>query len=291
MASQIILRFTGAFAPENRISARTLAHTLLYLQRSIDKVVIYEKYGSLRKYSQLPNDEYALADLIVLPFEQGSIKIPLLNNAIKNLGGRLRGFLEEPYQQAAAEISETDSSLLGQVAAAYNRSQKRNPDKYNHQYLIDHPEVSENEYAQYAVVNDINHLLSPLRSSAITEAETISMHIKDKERSGSYEFDKNISTHFNRIIKSRKLGPEVVYLGKLAGLEKTRRGGFPYAGKFVSDDTGKEMRLWVSNETDALALNPYNLSSESFAFWGSPISQFGTFDPIRGDIVFLSFRQ
>jgi hypothetical protein len=192
---------------------------------------------------------------------------------------------------AAAELDQLEEPLRTQVPAAINRASNKDPLIFNQQYLIDHPEITDTDYAQYAVLNDINHLLSPLRSNAITDTDTISMHIRDQDHSRSYEFNKDISTRFGKIIGTRSLGVEVIFTGKLIGLEAAKRGGFPYSGKLISEITGKEMKLWIPTEADALTLNQHNLSSEPFSFWGAPISQYGTYDAIRGDIVFLRFAQ
>lgn len=289
MTNQVELRFTGRLAPESKITARTLSHSLGHLQRAVDKIVIYETRGSIRKYSSLAANQYQLSDLIVMPFEEGSIKIPLINDAADYISSRLRGILEEPYRQAADNRTNDLASLPNQVENAINRALQRDPERDNQRHIIDHDELAEREYIKAAVLSDVNNLLSPLRSSSTGEDETITIRVKDDERTGIYEFNKQISKNFNQIVRAKRLGPEVVYTGILEGLEKSNYNGFPYSGKFLSSETNLEMKVWVHTEAAALALNPHNLSHIQFSFWGSPIMVYGSFDAMRGDIVFLDF--
>lgn len=288
MPNNIELRFTGNLAPDNRITARTLSHSLGHLQRAIDKIVIYETRGGIRKYSSLGNNQYELADLIVLPFEPGSIRIPLLNEASDFIATRLRGILEEPYRQAADDAGRDGRALYQQVDLARERARNQRV-QHTQEELINNPVMQEREYIKAAVLADVNNLLNIVRSKSSTEEETVSLTVRDQERTGVYTFDKSISKSFNQIVRSRSLGPEVVYNGILDGLETTRNPGFPYSGKFIPEGSNQEMKIWIHSEAAAHALNEYNLTRASFRFWGSPIMVYGAFDPVRGDIVFLDF--
>ncbi|MFM0473044.1 hypothetical protein [Paraburkholderia strydomiana] len=289
MPDHFEIRLTGKLAPGNQVSARTLSHSLLHVQRAVDKMVIFEKRGVLRKYAGLKSEEYAEADLIVQQFQEGSIRIPLINDAYGWLSQKFNELVFDQYQTAAHEIAVVVQPLDKQVPAALNRALHKRQNGNRQSDLIDDQARREAEYLKSAVLQEINGLISPLRSSAITEAETISFTVGHGRRRTNYEFDKRVSKQFNRLVSSKRLGPETLYTGTLAGLGQKRSGRFKFQGQFVSSVTGDEMTLLISREEDATALNDFNLKNQEFSFWASPVTTFGAFDEQRGDIVFLAF--
>lgn len=288
MSNQIVLKFAGSLAPNDQITARTLSHSLQSLQRAIDKVVIYETRHSLKKFDSLSSTQYREADFLVQQFEPGCIQIPLLNNASAYIASRLRGILREPYDLAASQQERLFSQITSQLPAAYNRAIHANPDLNTQENLIENPDV-EREYSNVAILKDLNQLISPIRSSRSDPEDSISLKISDRDLTSDYVFNKITAQRFNSIITSKKLGPETVYRGLLTGLEKTKFKDFPFAGKFVSLTTNYEMKLLIHTEEAAHALSRFNLSSNELLFWGAPLTTYGSFDEVRGDIVFIEF--
>ena len=288
MSNQIILKFSGSLAPNDQITARTLSHSLQSLQRAVDKIVIYETRQSLRKFDSLSSRQYHIADFIVNQFEPGCIQIPLLNETAEYIASRFRGILNEPYDLAASQQNQLFVPIANQLPAAYNRAINANADRNTQQNLIQNPHV-EREYSNVAILKEINQLISPMRSSKTDEDDLISLRIADENVTKDYVFSKSISRRFNSIVTSQKLGPETVYEGNLKGLEASNSVEFPYTGKFISSLTDCEMKLLISTEAAALALSPFNLTSENLRFWGAPMTTYGAFDEVRGNIVFLEF--
>lgn len=286
MANQIILKFSGSLAPDDLITARTLSHSLQSLQRAVDKIVLYERRGTLRKFDTLPGALYSDADFLVQQFQPGCIQIPLVNDAAEYLATRLRGILREPYELAVNQHERAFLPLIEQLPAAYDRALHADPEQRTHQALIEHPEV-EREYANVAILKEISNLISPLRSSRTTVDDSITLTVADRDHSANFVFDKPTSKRFKDIVSSKKLGLETVYRGYLTGLEETNYNGFPYAGKFSSLTTECEVKLLIHSQEAALALSPYNLKPDVLSFWGAPITTYGAFDEVRGDIVFL----
>lgn len=288
MPDHFELRLTGKLAPGNQVSARTLSHSLMHVQRAVDKMVIFDKRGVLRKYAGLKSIEYAEADLIVQQFEHGSIRIPLVNEAYNWLGAKFNELIFDQYQAAAHEIAVVVQPLHQQVPAAVDRARRKQPAGNSQADLIANQAAREAEYLKSAVLQEINGLISPLRSSSITEAESISFQVETRQGRTNYEFDKRISKQFNRLVSSKRLGPETLYTGTLTGLGEKRSGKFKYQGQFISSTTQEEMTLLIFSENDATELNNFNLKKEEFSFWACPVTTFGAFDEQRGDIVFLA---
>lgn len=289
MTQRFDLTFTGKLAPDNKISARTLAHSLQHVQRAIDKLVIYEQRGAVRKYATLANTEYAAADLIVQQFEQGSIRIPLLNDAYEWLGEKLSGILHDPYEEAASEQALLLTSLDAQVPSAVNRAFHKKAKGNTQSDLIEDEKQREHEYYISATLQEINQLVSPLRSSTMTDNETITFSMGSAKQRRDYRFDRRIAKRFHQVVSAKQFGPETLYTGTLNGLNEVRVGKFPYKGQFKSEVTNQEMALWIPTEESAQELNKFNISDTVFSFWASPITTYGVFDEYRGDLVFLAF--
>lgn len=288
MERELILRINGTLAPENKISLRTISHTLPHLQRAIDKIVLYEKYGEIKKHSVLPHSLYGNADLFLDPFEKGSIKIPLIGDLLEGVGSRLNQFLREPYEKAAQELELNHRPLIEQLEIVRNNIQLDNVDLITQEDLILNSHVFENSYAQTAVLKDLNNLLSPLRAKSSSE-DTIEIINNSVGNTASYPFTHRTAKSFGKIISQKRLAKPVQYRGVLEGLKRTENKVFPYVGNFISEQTDEEMSLLFVDPSDAIVMNKFNLSKVKFSIWACPLAVFESFDQKRGDIVFASF--
>lgn len=288
MDRQLILRLDGTIAPDNKISLRTISHTLPHLQRAIDKLVLFEQHGEIKKHAVLANIHYKLADLYLDDFEEGSLKIPLIGKLLDGVGPRLNQFLSEPYQQAANDLEEATRPLLDQLEIARNNVIQDNTEKVTQGDLIQRGADLDRYYAQAAVLKDINTMLSPLRAKTSID-DTITLTNNTPGKTSSYKFDHHNSKTFGKIVTKKRLSKPAIYTGKLEGLRNTGTKTFPYTGNFISDETNKEMKLLVASEIDALSLNKYNITKRSISFWACPLAVYEAFDQFCGDIVFVSF--
>lgn len=199
MQRQLIVRLSGSIAPNNRVSLRTISHTLPHLQRAIDKLVLFEEHGEIRKHATLPGTHYHLADLYLDDFEEGSLKIPLIGSLLGGVGSRLNQFLSEPYQEAAKDVQDHSRSLLEQLETAHNNIFYDNVEKVTQKDLIERGAELERFYAQAAVLKDINAMLSPLRAKS-SKNDTITLTNNTPGKTASYEFNHNNSKSFGKIV-------------------------------------------------------------------------------------------
>lgn len=288
MHRELILKISGTLAPENKISLRTVSHTLPHLQRAIDKIVLYEKYGDLKKRSALPSTLYESADLFLEPFEKGSVKIPLIGDLLDGVGARLNQFLREPYEKAAQDLEYEYGSLADQLEIVRRNIQKDNVDNITQEDLIAGADRLERSYAQTAVLKDLNTMLSPLRAKSSTD-DSIELVNNSSGNTANYSFSHESAKSFGKIITQKRLAKPVKYIGTLEGLKRTGGNTFPCVGTFISSITGQEMNLLFESETDAIVLNKFNLSKIKFSIWGCPLAVYESFDQFRGDVVFASF--
>jgi len=290
MAQEMMLVFTGSLALDNRLSARTLGHTVPYLQRAVDKIIFYEQFGYIRKFSRLPANLYPRADLYIDTFEAGSVRIPLLNNFVDAVASNLRTYLSRPYQQAAHELNEP-RSLPDQVDFAYNRVAHEIDARLTHADLINANVEREREWVQVAVLSDLNNMVAPLRSSKIADDDSLSLTVSDDQTQRTFDFDRQTAKRFGKIVTEKSLGPTAIYTGTLEGLNSNNSNNFPFIGNFRSNATNQLCNILIAREDAALALNRYNLSREPISIWAAPLTKYGAFDEVRGDIVFINFVQ
>jgi len=164
MNNQLIIKFDGALAKGNKISIRTLSHTLPHLQRAIDKIVMYETRATVGKGATLHQVHYPIADLYLEEIIEGSIILPLVGNLLAGATSRFNSFLAEPYREAENTINSKVSTFDTRVETVRLQLTNNLLTPISHESLIDKENVAQTEYAQAAFLNDINNMLAPLRS-------------------------------------------------------------------------------------------------------------------------------
>ncbi len=286
--SMISLHFDGKFVKDgDSLTARTLGHALQHLQRMVDKSLLFEKKGSIKKRDVLPSVWYPEADLVVKPFKKGCVTVPLQGLQNTNIIGLLKGLLLDPFEEAASDEILEIKSLTERLPSAYNRAVYK-IDMLSHEEVIQDSASREKRYFAEGVLKDFDNLISPLRSKSITDAELISIELTDSEGTKEYEFNKETSERFHKIVSEKQIGPIVLYEGRLVEFGETKSAHFPYSGRFWSMASKQEHRLFIANESDSDILRPYNTSRKlKLKFLGAPIMAWGTFDETKGDIVFL----
>jgi hypothetical protein len=275
---------------QEKISIRTLSHTLPHLQRAIDKIVMYETRDTVGKGATLHHVHYPVADLYLEEIIEGSIILPLIGNLLAGATARFNNFLAEPYREAENTIDSKTSTFDTRVETVRIQIASGILKPISHQSLIDNENLVQIAYAQAAFLNDINNMLAPLRSNGCVD-DVITIHNADPKNAATYVYNQRKSKAFAKVVRTQRLAHPVMYSGKLEGLVNRGGTGFPYVVKFICSATEKEMKLLVASEADALELNKYNIGNTEINIVACPLSVYGTFDPLSGDIVFIAFRK
>lgn len=289
MSPQLIIKFDGYMSEGNRISIRTLAHTLPFLQRAVDKVVIYERQGVVGKGATLHQAHYSYADLYLEQVEAGSVILPLMGSLLSGVTTRFNAFMDEPYREAENILANKFSGFDDRVDMTRSLINSGALVPISHSELIAQQDFVARDYAQAAFLNDINSMLSPLRSS-LCSGDTITITNPDPNNSATYYFDQSRSKAFAKVVREQRLAQPVKYRGRLDGLVNRGGSGFPFVGKFMCHTTGKERKLLVASEADAFQLNKHNLGSSEILIVACPLAVYGAFDPLAGDLVFIGFH-
>lgn len=284
----ISLHFDGKLIKNgDSLTARTLGHSLQYLQRMIDKSLLFEKRGSIKKRDTLPTNLYPLADVVVKPFKKGCVTVPLVGLSDTKVISRLKGLIHSPYENAISDQPLKEHSLNHELAMAFNRAVYK-IGMLSHDDVIKDAAESERRYFAEGVLRDFDNLISPLRSSAMTSDDLISIELKDSSGTREFEFNPESSRRFHHIVSRKQLGPVVLYVGRLVEFGETKSRTFPYSGRFLSNASKQEHKLLVMKGENAEDLRSYNTAKEmELRFLGAPMTAWGTFDEQRGDIVFL----
>lgn len=289
MPPQLTIKFDGYMSEGNRISLRTLAHTLPYFQRAVDKIVIYDRQGTVGKGATLHQANYQYADLYLEQIETGSVILPLVGNLLSDISAKFNSFMDEPYRETENILAGKLSGFDARVDMTRSLISSGVLVPISHNELISKKDFVDRDYAQAAFLNDINNMLSPLRSS-LCAGDTITITNSNPRNSASYYFDQTRSKAFSKIVRDQRLAHPVKYRGRLDGLVNRGGTGFPFVGKFMCKTTGKERKLLVASEADAFQLNKHNLGSSEILIVACPLAVYGSFDPLAGDLVFIGFH-
>lgn len=287
----ISLHYSGVFEKNNTVTARTLGHALSNLQRIVDKAVIFAKNKSIKKGDALPAVWYSEADLEVKEFKKGCVIIPLTGSINPEVIGLLKGVIHSPFEQAISDDEIHKRTISDSLPNAFNRAEYK-IDLISHEQLLANSSEMDKKYFAEAIYRDFDNLISPLRSSKIIDTDLISIELTNASGTKEFEFNKEVSTKFHKIVSMKQLGPLISYSGRLTGLLETKSKQFPYTGVFYSSASKCEHKLLISNEEGASQLRMYNTNKKlPLTILACPISAWGAFDERKGDIVFLKIDQ
>lgn len=285
LKNQITLTFDGALVLGHTVSMRTLAYTLPHIQRSIDKVVYFERNGEVRKFTSLPKELYGFADIYLIDVERGSLKIPFVSELIEKVPSLFNAFMGSPYEESAKEVLSHSKILQADLEACKGMVFNGGVEELTQEDLIAVEGGRKRAYAQTAVLKDMNQALSLVRA---TPGAILKLNIDSYDGSQEYVFDELRAARFGKVVATKRLDKPAVYIGRITGLEQQgSTAAFKYAAKFWSRVTGQENKLVIHEYDDALKLHSHNLSNKDVAIWAAPISVHETFDPVRGDLVFI----
>lgn len=288
---KILLHYTGSFEKSDTLTARTVGHGLSFMQRIVDKAVMLNKRGIIKKGDSLPAVWYEEADLEVKKFTKGCVTIPLIGPKSPGVVSRLRGILDEPYKVAVSDVDIENTNLLDHFDEAFNRAVK-NIDINTHEQVIDNIQETSTQYFRESIYKDFDNIISPLRSAKAEESDEISIELSDKNSVKEFDFTKNTSKRFHKIVSQQKLGPVIKLEGRLTGLNEGKSKSYPYKGTFLSDASENEHKLVISTDQGADELRMFTARKKvKVTIFACPITAWGAFDVFKGDLIFIKVAE
>jgi hypothetical protein len=284
MAS-IVIHFDGEFAQDHQISIRTLSKSISSLQSAIDRAHLDISHGGLYKNARIKQDDYLTADFLIQLPEEGGFKLKSLSKSLngRKIIDRITSAIMPAYElsmdRGLTEITEITESINERKQQINNKilipqpyeDVRRNPDSY----MV-------RPYGDRSIAKEIDQMLSPVRAKKSGES-TIELVMNNDEREYIFNFSKNSSHNFHRIVAHKIYGKPIIFRVTVVSLENKN-----LTGKVKNVHSKKESHIFFSNQEDFLKMHPFLAKKdEEVQLIGCPIIEYGAFDIKAGDIFFL----
>ncbi len=277
--SLISLHFDGEIVTDHSVSARTLGKALVHTQAAIDRAYIELKRGNLWKYARMKAEDYREADFIALYPQEGGFIQKLLSERGVQIVDRIAEALTPAFEVSKKKGLTEAGTIASQMENRKVQVEKGliKPKKYE-EYLKD-PKVVR-KYGDRTINREFDQMLAMIRAEAAGKSR-LEIEIRGTE-TNKYDFDREKSERFHLLVSKRELGAPVVYHGYVTRLDLVI-----LKGKVKNSETNLESTIHFASEKDFLKAHPFLGNKREMAFIGSPLIEYGAFDPKAGDIFFI----
>lgn len=279
----IALHFDGDIVTDHKVTARTLGKALLHTQNAIDRAYLDTKYGNLWKHARMKSEDYAEADFIALYPEEGSLLQGLVSLSFSGvvIADRIRTAVRPAMERAMAQGEENASSLKDQYASRKNQIQHGIIEPQTYEQFVQHPDARVvRSYADRSINRELDQTLSMIRAKHAGES-TLGITVGGNQTE-TYEFNKATSENFHRVISKRELGQPVIYRCNIRQLDNVLLNG-----KAINEVNERTVTLHFFSNEDFLKAHPYLANNQPMTFLGSPLIEYGAYDPNAGDVYFI----
>jgi hypothetical protein len=277
------IHFDGDIATNHQVSMRTLAKSLTHLQSSIDRAYLETRHGQLWKYAKMRQEYYPEVELLVQPPRNGGYIIdfltqnPLTKQIIDRVASAINNAVEESLEESNHQASRIEESLSDRIV----QLEQQLVEPRDLQSIIDHPEAAVvRRYGDRAIVREIDQLLSLIRTTASGESH-LELSLSGNQRL-DFTFNKVTSQKFHNTVSRKELGLPVIYNADISSLDRHNN-----SGKIFNTITESVSNIHFFNERYLEMALPFFYEKRTMIFVGSPLIEYGAFDPYAGDIYFL----
>ncbi|MEP0923000.1 hypothetical protein [Leptolyngbya sp. ST-U4] len=282
--SFVEVHFDGDFAYNHQVSLRNLSRTLTCLQSAIDRAHLDNAHGRVWKHARMSFKDYKVTDFLVQPPEEGGYILKFLSTSEKNakeIIQRITAALLPAYEKAMDEGEIEINKYKNKVVERKAQLSQGNPTVKSYESIIQQPDSKMvRQYGDRAIVKEVDKMLVPVRTNN-SENNIIELTF-NAEITTKFTFDKTNSQRFHSIVSQKDLGIPVIYRANIKSLDND-----VLRGRMYNLDSRKDAYIHFHNIEDLLKLHPFLARKEEVRFIGSPIIEYGTFDPDAGDIYFL----
>lgn len=278
---RLSLHFDGDVVSDHFISARTLGKSLVHTQNAIDRAYLDLKYGNLGKYARMRGDDYQSADFIALYPKEGGFIQELASDIGQSIINRISSALSPAMDKILAEGYEVASSISQQVENRKNQIEKGVIKPQSYKLLANNPDNKVvRKYADRCINRELDQVLSIIRSRYAGES-LLEMAFQG-EKLLKFNFDKYKSEKFHALISQKEVGDPIIYVSSVRQLDRDI-----LKGKIVNLENDKTVAIHFLHENDFVKAHPYLGNKSEMIFIGSPVIEYGAFDPNAGDIYFI----
>jgi hypothetical protein len=281
--SLVQIHFDGDIAVNHQVSMRTLGKTLTHLQNSMDRAYLEQHYGQLWKFAKMRQEFYSEVELLVQEPKEGGYVLDFLSSnpvtkaVINRVSSAVNGAVEASKQAGLDKATKIEDSLSTRIAQV--ESGILVPKDL--QTMIDNPDASViRRYGDRAISREIDQILSIIRAGHAGDS-TFEL-ILSGGKSAKFEFNKESALRFHSTVSRRELGEPVLYTAKISSLDRHNNNG-----KIFNLITEKVANIHFFNEDFLEMAMPFFQEKKEMFFVGSPLIEYGAFDPNAGDIYFI----
>lgn len=281
--SLIQIHFDGDIATNHQVSMRTLGKTLTHLQSSVDRAFLELHYGHLWKFAKMKQEFYFDAELLVQEPKEGGYVLdfltdnPITKRVINRVSSAVNGAVENSKVDGLNQVTKIEESLSTRIAQV-NGGILVPKDL---QEIINNPEDAIiRKYGDRAIAREIDQILSIIRAKHSGDS-TFEL-LLEGDVSQKFDFNRESSTRFHSTVSRKELGEPVKYTAEISSLDRHNNNG-----KIFNLVTKKVANLHFYNEEYLEQAMPFFNNKKHIDFIGSPLIEYGAFDPNAGDIYFI----
>lgn len=283
---QISLTFDGGIAPESQIALRNLGRSLTHLQSAIDRAYLDVKRGDVWKHTRLSNEDYPNTVFMVGNPREGSYIVDFLSNTAwgGRIVDRISTALSPIHEMITAGGLEEVESIADQVDHRKIQLENNLIEPRSAADILDNPQLlMARRYGDKSILKEIGQILSPLASDH-TPGGSIKISLQNRNTQ-EYEYTPALSRRFINKINEKTLAEPFLYTGKIVQIDSDI-----LKGRFNSSHSSKKCVIHFRDIDDLMTVSPY-FNRDDISFYASPIVEYGTYDPHRGDIFFISLNR
>lgn len=281
--ANVKIHFDGDIVTDHKISMRALGKTLKHLQNSMDRAYIELKFGQLWKHSRLKTEFYKDVELLVQNSYEGGYILDFLasNRITKNVINRVISAMNEAILESQEDGYAETLKIIESAQRRKMQIENNLVEPKDYTQLLEEPDNAvSRKYADRAIVREINEILSIIRSSE--SGESYFELTLSGDRTSTFYFNREKAKRFHLTITQRQLGDPIIYQAIIKSMDRDQ-----LKGKILNTENEKNANIIFVDEASFQEVIPYFEKKEIMKFYGSPFIEYGTFDPIAGDIYFL----
>ncbi len=281
--AKVQLHFDGDIAPNHQVSLRTLAKSFTHLQSSLDRAFLEMHDGSLKKYAKMHHSYYDEVELLVQEPREGGYIIDFLtqNATTKKVIDRVMQAIDDAVDDAKKDANNKAESIERSVETRKAQLDSGVVKAKSYQNLLNSPDnLAVRRYGDRAIVREIDQILSIIRSSHSGDS-TLEFYFEGN-KTAKFEFDKPKATAFHKVITQKKLGDPVLYNVTISKMDR-----YNNSAKIVNTHNNSIANLFFTKKSDFQEAVSFFESETSIQFIGCPYIEYGSYDPMSGDVYFV----
>lgn len=289
--NKISIHFDGPIATNHTIQLRTFSKTLTHLQTAVDRAYLDLKYGEIWKHARLQEEDYIQTEFTMTQTRNGGFIADFFGNQSdsKKIVTRIDNAILPAYENAQEDRLKEKKKSLVELAETRRQQQKQgyldsiSYEKFNEEFKTQ----NNRKYGDRSIVKEFDQIASAIRARR-GDGSLIEITLHMINYVSTFIFDERNSAAFHDVVSTRTLGDLIEIPVTLRGLD-SGSGGASKA-KAVNLISKKEFNLLIHTDRGFSSLKKYlkKRNPPEFKIVACPVLEYGAFDPLAGDMFFIS---